>query len=310
MKKLINIKSKKFNVSILVLMVLFSLTGCSNLENKSSKEDTNKKIDKGYNAEFAKLEDDYGVKLGVYVFDTETNKEIAYNSDERFAYCSTYKALAAGAVLDKYSIEDLKQVVNFTKEDVLSYAPVAKDKLDTGMTIEEICEAAVGQSDNTAGNLLFELIDGPNGFKTALNKLGDTVTDSSRKETELNEATPGDIRDTSTPKQLVMDLKEYATKKVLTQDKQKIFIDWMSNNETGDELIRAGAPKNWAVADKSGAGSYGTRNDIAIVTPPNRKPIVVAVLSKKDEKDADYNNKLIKDASRIIFDYIQNGLAS
>lgn len=178
------------------------------------------------------------------------------------------------------------------------------------MTIEEICEAAVRQSDNTAGNLLFELIDGPNGFKTALNKLGDTVTDSSRKETELNEATPGDIRDTSTPKQLAMDLKEYATKKVLTQDKQKIFIDWMSNNETGDELIRAGAPKNWAVADKSGAGSYGTRNDIAIVTPPNRKPIVVAVLSKKDEKDADYDNKLIKDASKIIFDYIQNGLAS
>jgi hypothetical protein len=37
---------------------------------------------------------------------------------------------------------------------------------------------------------------------------------------------------------------------------------------------------------------------------------VVAVLSKKDEKDADYDNKLIKDASRIIFDYIQNGLAS
>jgi beta-lactamase class A len=306
MKKFI----KKFNVSILVLMVLFSLTGCSTLEHKSSKEDTNKKIDKEYNAEFAKLEDDYGVKLGVYAFDMETNKEIAYNSDERFAYCSTYKALAAGAVLDKYSIEDLKQVVNFTKEDVLSYAPVAKDKVDTGMTIEEICEAAVRQSDNTAGNLLFELIDGPNGFKTALNKLGDTVTDSSRKETELNEATPGDIRDTSTPKQLVMDLKEYSTKKVLTQDKQKIFIDWMSNNQTGDELIRAGAPKNWAVADKSGAGSYGTRNDIAIVTPPNRKPIVVAVLSKKDEKDADYDNKLIKDASRIIFDYIQNGLAS
>lgn len=310
MKKLIKIKSKKFNVSILVLMVLFSLTGCSNLENKSSKEDTNKKIDKGYNAEFSKLEDDYGVKLGVYVFDTETNKEIAYNSDERFAYCSTYKALAAGAVLDKYSIEDLNQVVKFNKEDVLSYAPVAKDKLDTGMTIEEICEAAVRQSDNTAGNLLFELIDGPNGFKTALDKLGDTVTDSSRKETELNEATPGDIRDTSTPKQLAMDLKEYTTKKVLTKDKQKIFIDWMSNNETGDELIRAGAPKNWAVADKSGAGSYGTRNDIAIVTPPNRKPIVVSVLSKKDEKDADYDNKLIKDASRIIFDYIQNGLVS
>lgn len=75
----------------------------------------------------------------------------------------------------------------------------------------------------------------------------------------------------------------------------------MSNNATGDELIRAGAPKDWVVANKSGAGSYGTRNDIAIVIPLNRKPILVAVLSKKDEKDADYENKLIEESSEITY---------
>lgn len=299
-------KSKRINLSVLILTALFSIVGCSKGEDNATKDDLSKASAIKYNEEFEKLENEYGAKLGIYAFDTQTNKEVAYNADERFAYCSTYKALAAGAVLERYSIEELNQVVKFTQKDVLSYAPVAKDKADTGMTIEEICDAAVRQSDNTAGNLQFDLIGGPSGFKEALNRLGDTITEPARKETELNEATPGDIRDTSTPKQLAINLKEYTMGTVLTEEKQKIFVDWMSNNATGDELIRAGAPEDWVVADKSGAGSYGTRNDIAIVTPPNRKPIFVAVMSKKDDKDADYDNKLIEEASKIIFNYIQN----
>lgn len=195
-------------------------------------------------------------------------------------------------------------IKNAEEADVLSYAPVAKDKVDTGMTIREICDAAVRQSDNTAGNLQFTLLDGPNGFKQSLSKIGDTVSEPSRIETELNDAVPGDIRDTSTPKQLAFNLKEYVTGDILSDDKKEIFIDWMSNNATGDELIRAGVPSDWIVADKSGAGSYGTRNDIAIVTPPNKKPIFVAVLSKKAEQDAEYDNKLIADATKIIFDLI------
>lgn len=308
MKKIIKPKTKlkKISISILILTALFSIVGCSKGEDNAKKDELNQKEDTYYNEEFEKLESKYSAKLGIYAFDTETNTEISYNADERFAYCSTYKALAAGTVLEKYSKEDLDKVIKFTQEDVLSYAPVAKDKVSTGMTIEEICDAAVRQSDNTAGNLLFDLIDGPTGFKTALNKLGDTVTEPSRKETELNEAMPGDIRDTSTPKQLANDLKEYATGEVLTEEKQKMLIDWMSNNATGDKLIRAGAPEDWVVADKSGAGSYGTRNDIAIVTPPNRKPIFIAVLSKKNEKDAEYDNKLIEEASKIIFDNLKN----
>lgn len=103
---------------------------------------------------------------------------------------------------------------------------------------------------------------------------------------------------------MALNLKEYATGDILSDDKKEIFIDWMSNNATGDELIRAGVPSDWIVADKSGAGSYGTRNDIAIVTPPNKKPIFVAVLSKKAEQDAEYDNKLIADATKIIFDLI------
>lgn len=299
MEKLMNSKFKvnKFKFAILISVVIFFLTSCGKVTYQTpvnTKSDT-------YTSAFSQLEGNYGVKIGVYAFDTETNKEVIYRADDKFPYCSTYKALAAGAVLKQDSLEQLKQVVKYTKEDILSYAPITKDNVDKGITIEEICNAAIRFSDNTAGNLLFDHIGGPNGFKLALNQLGDNVTQPARIEPDLNEAIPGDIRDTSTPRQLATDLQAYTIGDILTADKKKILIDWMIGNTTGNKLIRAGAPEGWVVADKSGAGSYGTRNDIAIVMPPNRKPIIIAIMSTHDIKEAKYDDKLIAQASKIVF---------
>ena len=305
---------KKFSILIMSTFITITAVGCTN---KDSEIDSNtsittedvKKEDIESNSEvdrlFKDLEQQYGVTLGVYALNTGNNSEISYNSDERFAYTSTFKALAAAAILEKYSVEELENVIHFSQEDVLSYAPVSKDKVETGMTIREICEAAVRKSDNTAGNLQFQLLDGVAGFEKALNKIGDTVTKPARQEPDLNEATPGDERDTSTPKQLALNLKEYFTSDILSEEKKAVLLDWMSNNETGDSLIRAGVPSDWVVADKSGAGDYGTRNDIAVVTPPNGKPIFVSILSKKEDKDAKYDNKLIEDAARIVSEHIK-----
>lgn len=309
MKKISNLRLKINKVTTYVVMSILvtSLVGCGKQEDNriDNKITVKKESDTQYKASFSKIESDYGVKLGVYAYDTGTNEEITYNADERFAYCSTFKALISGAILEKYPVDKLKEVIKYSEKDVLSYAPVTKNNVDKGMTIEELCNAAVRFSDNTAANLLFNLIGGPSGFKTSLNALGDKITEPERLEPELNSAIPGESRDTSTPRQLAKDLKEYTTGSVLTDDKKKILIDWMSGNATGDKLIRAGAPKEFMVADKSGAGAYGTRNDIAIVTPPNGKPIFVAILSSKKEKDAKYEDKTIAEASKIVFDYFK-----
>jgi beta-lactamase class A len=302
MENLLNSKLKvnKFKFAIFILMIVLSL-----MDNGAEAATTsvNAKADTEYNLAFSKLENDYGVKLGIYALDTETNKEIAFHADERFAYCSTFKALIVGAILKQDSLEQLQQVVKYKQEDVLSYAPVTKNNVDKGMTIGELCNAALRFSDNTAGNLLLNHIGGPNGFKSALNQLGDNVTQPANIEPKLNENIPGDIRDTSTPRQLAIDLQAYTTGKILTDDKKNFLIDWMMGNTTGNTLIRAGAPANWIVADKSGSGLYGRRNDIAIVMPPNKKPIIIAIVSTHDIKEAKYDDKLIAQASKIVFDF-------
>ncbi len=180
-------------------------------------------------------------------------------------------------MLQQNSIDTLNEVIKFTKEDLVDYSPITEKHIDTGMTLGEIAEAAVRYSDNTAGNILFHKIGGPKGYEKALRQMGDRVTMSDRFETELNEAIPGDIRDTSTAKAIATNLKDFTVGNALPDDKRKVLTDWMKGNATGDKLIRAGVPTDWVVGDKSGAGSYGTRNDIAIVWPPNRAPIIIAI---------------------------------
>ncbi|MGU3443320.1 serine hydrolase, partial [Bacillus cereus] len=145
----------------------------------------------------------------------------------------------------------------------------------------------------------------PSEFKKSLREVGDTVTNPERFEPELNEVPPGDVRDTSTPKALATSLQAFTLGDVLSTEKRDLLIDWMKRNTTGDNLIRAGVPGGWEVADKTGSGSYGTRNDIAIIWPSNKKPIVLAILSNHDKEDAKYDDKLIAEATKIVLDALK-----
>ncbi|MBW5467781.1 BBI family class A beta-lactamase [Brevibacillus formosus] len=292
--------SKLFGFTVkTIFLTLLTLAGCSSAETPVGKTETPASA---MDQKFAALENKFDARLGVYAIDTETDLAVAYREDERFAFASTYKALAAGAVLHQKPLEELDKVITYTKDDLVTYSPITEKHVATGMTLREVADAAVRYSDNTAGNLLFKELGGPKGFESALRQIGDGVTTSERYETELNEAKPEDIRDTSTPKALATSLRAYTVGNVLPSDKQKVLIEWLQGNTTGAKLIRAGVPKDWKVGDKTGAASYGTRNDIGIIWPPNKKPIVIAVLSKRDKQDAAYDDALIAEATKIAVD--------
>lgn len=306
MKGLIILKSTRMiKIGMCVGILGLSLASVKQFTSEPLKVQAKEKIEQTKHTnytthrEFVQLEKKFDARIGVYAIDTGTNRTVAYRPDERFAYTSTFKALAAGSVLQQNSIDQLNKVITYTKDDLVTYSPITEKHLDTGMTLWEIADAAIRYSDNTAGNLLFKELDGPKGFEKKLRQIGDRVTKVNRFEPDLNEATPGDIRDTSTAKALATNLKAFTVDNVLPTDKRKILTDWMRRNTTGDQLIRAGVPKDWEVGDKTGAGSYGTRNDIAIVWPPNREPIIIAILSSRDTKNATYNNELIAQAAKV-----------
>ncbi|MEC5238933.1 class A beta-lactamase BlaIII [Bacillus mycoides] len=309
LNKFFNILHYKKIVPV-VLLSCVSLIGCSNSNTQSEPpKQTNQanriKQENTGNHSFAKLEKEYDAKLGIYALDTSTNQTVAYHSDDRFAFASTSKSLAVGALLRKNSLEALDQRITYTHEDLSNYNPITEKHVDTGMTLKELADASVRYSDSTAHNLILKQLGGPSEFEKILREMGDTVTTSERFEPELNEVHPGETHDTSTPEAIAKTLQSFTLGTALPIEKRELLVDWMKRNTTGDKLIRAGVPKGWEVADKTGAGSYGTRNDIAIIWPPNKKPIVLAILSNHDKEDAKYDDKLIADATKVVLNTLK-----
>ncbi len=249
--------------------------------------------------QFGELERKFDARLGVYAVDTGSGRFVSHRPDERFAYASTCKALLAAAVLKENSLKQLDRRVLYRPDDLVGHSPVTRQHVSTGLTLRELCDAAVRYSDNAAANLLFHELGGPRGLQTALTGLGDRVTRCDRYEVDLSEAAPGDPRDTSTPRALATDLRTYVLGNTLTADKRALLTDWLKRNTTGDKLIRAGAPAGWQVGDKTGTGGYGTRNDIAVVWPPGAAPIAIAVLSRRDTRGAESDDALIARAAEV-----------
>ncbi|MER7980301.1 class A beta-lactamase [Streptomyces sp. NPDC095817] len=249
---------------------------------------------------FARLEREFDARLGVHAVDTGTGKVVAYRPDERFAFASTYKALAAGAVLRRNTPAGLERVVPYTRAELVAHSPVTERHVESGMSLRALCDAAIRYSDNTAGNLLLDELGGPKGFQAELAGLGDTTTRADRYEPALNEAAPGDPRDTSTPRALTSALYAYTLGGVLDGERRALLLDWLGRNTTGGALIRSGVPAHWKVGDKTGNASYGTRNDIAVVSPPGAAPILLTVLSSRAARDAAYDDRLIARATEVV----------
>ncbi len=256
---------------------------------------------KPFAGELEKLEHEYDARLGVYAVDTGTGREVAHNDGERFAYASTFKAIAAGAVLREYSLDGMNEVITYSRDDLVANSPITEQHVETGMTLRELCDAAVRYSDNTAANLLFDALGGPEGLDAALEEIGDDVTRMDRREPELSRWSPSERRDTTTPRALAEDLRAYVLGDVLGRRERAQLTAWLRTNTTGDELIRAGVPKGWEVGDKTGTGSfYGARNDIAVVWPPDAAPIVMVIMSNRSRKDADHDDELIADSASVV----------
>ncbi len=251
-------------------------------------------------ARFQELEKQYSARLGVFALDTGSRRTVSYRANERFAFASTFKSLACGVLLRQ--TKDLDKLIRYTAADLVTYSPITEKHVDTGMTLRELCDAAIRYSDNTAANLILVELGGPAGLQRALRKLGDGISNVNRNEPTLNEATPGDKRDTTTPRQLATSLQKFTLGHALPPAKQAILNNWLLTNTTGDKTIRAGVPKDWKVGDKTGTAGYGGRNDVAVIWPPNRAPIMLAVMSTKGVKDAPTDDALIAAATAATVD--------
>ncbi len=232
----------------------------------------------GLLAVFEQLEKNNGGRLGVAVLDTATGERCAHRGEERFPMCSTFKFLLVSAVLERADRrqERMDREVPIPPKPLLSNSPLTEPHAGGVMTVAALCEAVLTRSDNTAANLLLERIGGPAGVTKFARSIGDNVTRLDRTELSLNEALAGDPRDTTCPEAMVGDLKSVLLGGVLSRSSREQLTRWMEASLTGLDRLRAKLPKDWRVADKTGSNGEHTSNDIAVLWPPDKPPVIVA----------------------------------
>ncbi|MGN7984317.1 PEN family class A beta-lactamase, Bcc-type [Burkholderia sp. 22313] len=250
---------------------------------------------------FAALERAAGGRLGVCAIDTASGRRTQHRADERFPFCSTFKAMLGAAVLAQ-SVERsglLQQRVTYGPSELVNYSPVSGQHVGTGMTVAGLCEAAIQYSDNSAANLVMKLIGGPSAVTAYARSIGDDTFRLDRWETELNTALPGDLRDTTTPAAMAASLRVLTLGDALPAAQRAQLVAWLRGNKVGDKRIRAGVPAGSQVADKTGTGDYGTTNDAGVIWLPSRAPIVLAVYYTQTRADAKAKDDVIAAAARI-----------
>lgn len=264
-----------------------------------------------HNTTFAKdieqIENEYNTKVGIYGINTENGKAYQHNADERFTFTSTYKAIASGILLNKVAPSELNKKVEINESEIVANSPVTEQYIGKTMSLKALIKASMLQSDNTANNKIMQELGGVNGLKHELVQLGDDVSEPQRLEPELNYFDPNSKADTTTPRAAAQTLNSILTSNEMNESNLSLLKQTMIENKTGDTLIKAGMPNSYTVGDKSGqALTYATRNDLAFIYPKGQdKPIILAIYSKQDQKDAKPNDKVISDSAREVIKYLK-----
>ncbi|MEU8385249.1 class A beta-lactamase [Streptosporangium sp. NPDC048865] len=255
--------------------------------------------------ELRALERSFKGRIGAYAVDTATGRTISYRSGERFPMLSTFKAIAAAAVLHKARTSSpglMGKVVRWKAADLEEHSPVTGKHVKDGMTVAQLCHAAVTQSDNTAANMLLKQIGGPAGLTRYFRTLKDPVSRLDRWETELNDWSPKERRDTTTPAAMGRDLRAVTAGNALDARDRERLNAWLVANTTGDARIRAGLPRTWKVGDKTGTNSkYGAGNDIAIVWPGKASaPVIMSIYTNRTAAGAAVDDKVVADTATVL----------
>jgi beta-lactamase class A len=242
-----------------------------------------------------------GGRIGLLAQNLTTGAEIAWRADERFAMFSTFKASLVACVLARVDRgeESLDRIVGYDQTDIVDYAPVAKANLAKGsLFVAELCKAAVELSDNTCANLLLARIGGPPALTAFWRSTGDPVTRLEHNEPLSKQSKPGD--DATTPAAMSGNLRRFILGDVLAPASRALLVYWMRNCKTGTDLLRAGLPSAWSVADKTGSNSKDVLGDIAVAWPEPARPLTVAVYAEGGSAPAPQLRRVFAEIGKLI----------
>jgi beta-lactamase class A len=260
--------------SVIAGLALFGLAGCK--PPAAPQAPTPPELPPVRTLDLSDLEARHGGRIGVHALDDD---KVSWRGEERFNYCSTFKLFLAAATQERVQHKDekLERAIPITSVDMIAHAPVTEKAIGKTLTIQELMQAVVEVSDNTAANILLREMGGLDALRAYYHSIGDDTTRVDRLEPFLN-VKDGD-KDTALPRQTATNLSwmDDTYEPFALGSQYKNLWTWLIDSPTGPDRIKAGVPDGWTVAHKTGTSGNGQINDIGILYPPIGKPISIAV---------------------------------
>jgi beta-lactamase class A len=252
--------------------------------------------------ELRALEQATDVRIGVHAVTRGERRAFRHRADERFPMCSLFKPIAAAALVQARGYDDVywSTPIAFTDADVVRDSVVLDDLKPQLATPEQLADAAIRFSDNTAGNLLLRELGGPAAITSFAASLGASETRLDRWEPDLNEALPGDLRDTTTPDDIALLYSALILEDAAGVLASSRLREWMLRTQTSGKRMRAGLTPPYELADKTGGGEYGVVNDAGVLWRPGRDPLTLVILTRTDRFGAVRNDAVVAEATRIV----------
>ncbi|WPY01453.1 Putative class A beta-lactamase-like penicillin binding protein transpeptidase domain protein [Candidatus Trichorickettsia mobilis] len=278
------LKSLLLNITKLILVIILSC--CVVILNAFAENNSS------VSNKLRNIESNTEGRLGIFAINTENGHVIKYRADEIFPTQCTSKTIGVAAVLKKSMLDPslLSQRITYSKKDLDLgvWNPITEKHLSEGMTVQELCSAAISLSDNTAMNLLLKPIGGIQGMNDFARSIGDS---SFRQDNdwpaEAYSGGDGNLKDSSTPQAMVESFRKITIDKALDRPQRDLLTTWLINTQTGAARIRSSIPNGWIVGNKTGTGgAYGSTNDLAIVWPPKHAPILIGIYYTSNNEKA------------------------
>ncbi len=252
--------------------------------------------------DISRLEQQIDGRIGISIWNTQSDKLWDYRGNERFPLVGTFKTLACATMLNKFDAGTLKRDTTTTieKRNIVGWSPITDQLIGQNVRVEHACEAAMLMNDNTAANLVLNQIGGPRSVTLFLRTLGDNATRLDRIEPKVNEAPPGSKLDTTTPNAIVKTLEILLSGDALTYESRIQLKIWMQDNEVSNSLMRSVLPSNWSIADRAGTGGNGTLGYNAIIWKENHKPIYLSIYITDTELSLQATEQLAAQICQLI----------
>jgi beta-lactamase class A len=248
-------------------------------------------------------------EVGVALFHVESGARLfSYNGKHPFAMASVYKLPIAFELLTQIAERRLAfdQMVTIGSSDIRACCTLSR-RYPNGaitLTLRELLELMITESDNTAGDAVLRAVGGPSAVERRLGALGFSGIHVNRYEgtiafemmgvtelppelewtldlqRELISKVPvrdllaararytTDLRDTATPEEMAAFLLKLQRGELLPRPYTDLLLDLLTRVKTGPRRLKARLPSDTIVAHKTGTTAV-VINDVGIITLPD-----------------------------------------